>query len=389
MQENYKLVVISDLHVTSNDKIIDGIPLNYVLISNAINHIMDIEHPDILIINGDIIDNVNKIDVPTISFLNLLIYSISQKCPVYINTGNHDIIESGYNNDTLSSISNVLTIFNGLHNVYTIKKPTKVNILDSLFLYFIPYTKNIDMLIESINQYHIEDFGYHLIFGHTDIDFIDEEITHMKGMKNFPYKILKSKFDAYKYQSLWGHYHIGKEYPNYNLKIISSLLSTNFGDESKIDNIHDIETNYNHGYYVIEFENTNNVKYIFKPNPIGKRFISLNETHILDESDCAFLLDYIKSNKDMYFNIRVHCNMENVEEIKNKLSAIYTWNNIMQIQIIPINANVNVDMSHNISHLDITTENIYDILIDEIGKFVDDTNIDKYTKYLKKLIQKI
>lgn len=91
----------------------------------------------------------------------------------------------------------------------------------------------------------------------------------------------------------------------------------------------------------------------------------------------------------MYFNIRVHCNMENVEEIKNKLSAIYTWNNIMQIQIIPINANVNVDMSHNISHLDITTENIYDILIDEIGKFVDDTNIDKYTKYLKKLIQKI
>src|SRR5690606_7273078 len=110
----YKILAISDLHVSSNDKLVDGIPLNFILISNSIDKIISEEHPDIFIINGDIIDNVNKIDIPTISFLNMLITSISKQCPVYINTGNHDIVESGYTNENLSSISNVLNIFNGI-----------------------------------------------------------------------------------------------------------------------------------------------------------------------------------------------------------------------------------------------------------------------------------
>lgn len=72
----YKILAISDLHVSSNDKLVDGIPLNFILISNSIDKIISEEHPDIFIINGDIIDNVNKIDIPIISFLNMLITSI-------------------------------------------------------------------------------------------------------------------------------------------------------------------------------------------------------------------------------------------------------------------------------------------------------------------------
>lgn len=377
----YKILAISDLHVSSNDKLVDGIPLNFILISNSIDKIISEEHPDIFIINGDIIDNVNKIDIPTISFLNMLITSISKQCPVYINTGNHDIVESGYTNENLSSISNVLNIFNGIKNVIPIKQVTKLNLLDSLFLSFIPYSKNIDMLYEQINNIYVEDFGYHLIFGHTDIDFVDVEISQIKHKNLFSYNTIENKFN--KYHSFWGHYHIGKQYGNHNLSLISSLSPINFGDESKIHNIEDIDKNYMHGYYVIEFENTENVKYTFKQNTIGKRYITLDEQHILDNNSYEYLLNYIKSNSDMYFNFRINCNTSVIDEIQKRVSDIYIYNNIVQIQLIPLSDDISINMSNNIPDDMITKNNILDILIPEIRKIVDESEIDKYINYLK------
>ncbi|WP_303874684.1 hypothetical protein, partial [Tepidanaerobacter acetatoxydans] len=61
----------------------------------------------------------------------------------------------------------------------------------------------------------------------------------------------------------------------------------------------------------------------------------------------------------------------------------YIYNNIVQIQLIPLSDDISINMSNNIPDDMITKNNILDILIPEIRKIVDESEIDKYINYLK------
>ncbi len=274
------------------------------------------------------------------------------------------------------------------------------DLLENLSIHVMPYKKDCNILYKQVEQKMINEPNYHIVFGHNDLDYINTKLNiPVNNDSDNIFKIKKlTKFSKSRlFDLFWGHYH--ERYEDNYIKVISSLMPHNYGNEKSIKentNIknlyHYLDEQFRHGYYVIQYDGTNkNVK--FKQNRISKRYLRLDEKYLINDEYFTQLNSYVNDNENFYFYLRYYTSLNNVSKIKELLKTLSNNQNIIQQQIIlksDNSSNQIQNSKHDKNEKELNKDTIIELLSGELDKFSLDKNIKKIqNKYLTKLKKRI
>jgi DNA repair exonuclease SbcCD nuclease subunit len=226
---------------------------------------------DILLIGGDLFDNINKV-----TYFDMLLYGkiISLFKKVYLINGNHDIMNQ------IVNVTNLLTTYK---RTITIKEVSTIQISPELYVHFIPYypreflentddtltdivIRNVKSVI-STNTY--SNNSLHLFISHAEIT---EIITQFENIdtSNKPHFLNYSELRMFlqqnnlNYKFLQGHYHTKDiRVPDNNYYVITCFPKS-FSEKTVYDR------NSEYGYYEFDIDThqlifnewTHQVKYV-------------------------------------------------------------------------------------------------------------------------------
>ncbi len=364
-----KISIVSDLHVDfKKQKVYKDVPLTFLMIYKQILHIVKTELPDILIIQGDLINNVTKIEIITINLLVLLFYKIFKdikKIPIYIIQGNHDVMYKS--SDDINEVGSFVSIFRNSKNVFPFTKPKKIQLLPNFNLHLFPYTTNVEEIYDNINNLNKH---FNLFIFHQDFDFIENKLniysTHSNRVVDFDQ--MEELLNGSNYYILNGHYHKRMVFDDKNFTVISSLSQNSFSEQ--ITTIDDVDKYF--GYVNVEFNSPNDVKINFVPSKY--RIVSLKYQNVDDFlKEFNKLKTYILNNKDTkFFKIRIIDLQDKKEYITNEIEQLKLMDNVVECNYI------NKMVSFDNEELDSTTS---------INDMKEIDIINYYKEQIKKLIE--
>lgn len=322
-----RTLIISDLHLTRNDNTIKRfLPLRYYLLYKNIKDILK-SNIDIVVINGDIIDNQNSIDLITENFIFELLTKIFKNQLVIVNEGNHDIIgnigldtQENELNEMYRYISfvNLLTKLNSIQQCSTLKRFR----FDNFIFHIIPYSQKENEILDFIldKQFNYSYF-YHFFFFHNDMNIVEDKMGYKSGKSIDMNKITNQiKQRTSKYQIFEGHYHYHEEYDDYKMHVISSIPRT---WSEKIYTIDQLDNYF--GYYIIDQKNSEDVKVTFNPWKYQIGFVEYNS---YDK-----MMNDIMNHSDDFDRFFIHIKQKNLKHKEyEKINSLRLNDHILSIQ---------------------------------------------------------
>lgn len=212
---------------------------------------------DILLIGGDLFDNINKV-----TYFDMLLYGkiISLFKKVYLINGNHDIMNQ------IVNVTNLLTTYK---RTITIKEVSTIQISPELYVHFIPYyprefldLENTDDTLTDIVIRNVKNVistniysnnSLHLFISHAEIT---EIITQFENIdtSNKPHFLNYSELRMFlqqndlNYRFLQGHYHTKDiRVPDNNYYVITCFPKS-FSEKTVYDR------NSEYGYYEFDID---------------------------------------------------------------------------------------------------------------------------------------
>lgn len=374
-----KIQIVSDLHLkTTQEKRINKLPYEYYLIWKQLIEIVQNENPEILVINGDLIDNPQNLDLQLINFLNKLFIEITDKynIKIILNTGNHDIL---FTEEYTSDFGNFISFFKNNRKVFQVSKNSQINPINSLYINVIPFTINVNNIYSHINKLNLNR-GHHLFLFHQDIDQFERRlmINNNNTEKVIEYEKLKKLLDQTgRYTLLNGHYHKHLEVDN-KLQSIGSLSQFSF--KEKIPSIK--EMNKYSGYIIFDYKDKDNYTVEFKTSNYQTVSIQYNGIE-------PFIKEYLElkniiqdSVKTKNFRIRIDDNFQNKQIVKDKINELRTFNNT-KILFLPKKHDFvqnNDSLGLDNKNFDVGDFNFIEYFKTNIDKNIKDTNLIKKRK---------
>lgn len=374
-----KIQIVSDLHLkTTQEKRINKLPYEYYLIWKQLIEIVQNEKPEILVINGDLIDNPQNLDLQLINFLNKLFIEITDKYDVKIilNTGNHDIL---FTEEYTSDFGNFISFFKNNRKVFQVSKNSQINPINSLYINVIPFTIDVNKIYSHISKLNL-NHGHHLFLFHQDIDQFEKRllINNNNSEKVIEYEKLKKLLDQTgRYTLLNGHYHKHLEVDN-KLQSIGSLSQFSF--KEKIPSIK--EMNKYSGYIVFDYKDKDNYTVEFKTSNYQTVSIQYNgiENFVKEFLELKKIIqDNVKTKN---FRIRIDDNFQNKQIVKDKINELRTFNNT-KILFLPKKHDFvqnNDSLGLGDKSFDIGDFNFIEYFKTNIDKNIKDTNLIKKRK---------
>lgn len=320
-----RIQIISDLHLKiTQKKRINKLPYEYYLIWKQVMDIIQNDKPEILIINGDIIDNPQNLDLQLINFLNKLFIEITDvhNVKIILNTGNHDVL---FTEEYTQDFGNFISFFKNNKKVFQVSKNQRINPINSLYINVIPFSIDVNNIYKFISKLNL-NHGHHLFMFHQDFDQFESRLSiqNHNNQKVLNYdKIKKLLNQTGRYTLINGHYHKHLEVDD-KLQSIGSLSQFSF--KEKIKTIKDMDK-YN-GYLLFDYQDKDNYNVTFKTSnfksvsiqydgiePFIKEFLELKKV----------ITDNVKSKN---FKIRIDDNFQNKQIIKDKINELRTFNNV-------------------------------------------------------------
>lgn len=327
-----KIQILSDLHLDLNrKKEKQGLPITFYILYNQIQVILK-DKPDLIIINGDLINNQQKLDITILNFFSQIISHINKSNPqlkIIINQGNHDLV---YLNKNLQNYGSFISIFKNNVNVIPITNCRKIKVTNELNLFFIPYGQNKEEVYKFLEEE--KNFNYGLYFFHHDIDIMHNNygIQTQNKSKILELDIIKSIIDKQNkgYHLINGHYHYHTELPKYNLTICGGLSQNSYSE--KINSIVDVDQFFGWNRFLFFSEKDKNMEFI--PQEYKICTISYkNYIKFMEEYTQLKNLIYEKAGKQ-FFQIRVENNIENVDvdynDLDLKIKELESMTNVLE-----------------------------------------------------------
>lgn len=320
-----KIQIISDLHLKiTQKKRINKLPYEYYLIWKQVMDIIQNDKPEILIINGDIIDNPQNLDLQLINFLNKLFIEISDKYNVKIilNTGNHDVL---FTEEYTQDFGNFISFFRNNKKVFQITKNQRINPINSLYINIIPFSIDVNNIYKFISKLNL-NHGHHLFIFHQDFDQFEDKllIQNHDNQKILNYdKIKKLLNQTGRYTLINGHYHKHLEIDN-KLQSVGSLSQYSF--KEKIKTIHDMDKN--NGYLLFDYRDKDNYNITFNPSNFKSVSIQYNGIEPFIKEFLELKNTITNNIKSKFFKIRIDDNFQNKQIIKDKVNELKTFNNV-------------------------------------------------------------
>ncbi len=383
-----KIQVISDLHLSQNRKREkQNLPISFYIFFTQIKDILT-QNPDIIVINGDLINNQQKLDITVLNFLSSTFSYINKQNPnikIFINQGNHDIVHI---NKEIQSYGSFVNIFKNSNNVIPILSNKKISITNDLDFYFLPYTHNVDDIYSFIDQNPTHK--YSLYFLHQNIDRINNLYFKMtlnvqensifsnsqkKKLINFNQLVeCINKSNNQDYQIIEGHYHYHYTNKKHKLLVVGSLSQNTFSE--KIKTLKNLNKYF--GWVMIDYTNKNKVDYSFIPFKSG--IVSLqyeNEQLFLDEYN--ELVNLINEKKDLfYFQIRIKGESNN--DVKKQCENLMIYDNVLESKYIE-NYQSLWDNQEDVPTESVDKSfNIKEYFVTEIKKIIQEDKIDRVLK---------
>lgn len=340
------------------------------------------DKPDIIIINGDLIENPIKLELVVINFIVFIINEIRKMQPnirIILNTGNHDIIYT----DNRVNFGNFVNIFSNTKNVTTVSMPRTFKLTNQLQLHVLPYS-NSEVVSKFMSGQNFQQ-GYNIFVMHHNFDFIHDELYSGGNLPNtvIRYDDFRNQIDFGQYHIFNGHYHRHKEYTDKNFTIIGSLFQQTYSE--KIMTISDFGKYF--GYELIDFNNINDVKFTFVPYKHG-----ICQLHYRGQNN--FVKEYskikqhiVQHQKEVFYQIKIEDTNQKRDIIENKMKILRKIQNVIECKYI---GTVNIDLDLQVISEDtseITNFNLDLFYKDQIEQIFEDTKVrDKVIGAFKKII---
>lgn len=245
------------------------------------------ENVEMIIILGDLFHTKHYISTEALIKANDIVARLTEKWPIYIITGNHDLIKQDDNS------VNALDIYKYFKNVKVISEYQRI-FHGKHSLHFVPFHMfDIPKIITSIQT----DENDHYLFGHFGIKHFTMMYTSDdREIADWMSEVTASDLTKFKHVFL-GHFH-GHNTQD-NITYVGSPFQSCHGDEHS-----------QHGFVIFDIENNT---YKFYPNSDTPQFITRDFT----KENIKELLNY--KNHYIRFLINKHVSKELLVAVKTKL----------------------------------------------------------------------
>lgn len=335
-----KIAVLSDIHLKQNRKQEKfNLPISFYILYQQIKEIL-LYNPDIMVINGDLIDNASKLDIQVLNFVTSIFNNIYKQMPnlkIFILQGNHDVV---FLNKSIQSYGSFINIFKNSTNIVPLLQNRKVKVINDLNMFFLPYTTDVDGIYKFLEQN--KNYNYGIYFLHQDIDFMHVKFTKQKNVNYSNGKMInieklislisdggRINYDDFKIIS--GHYHYHYNNTKYNTIILGQSNAETFSE--KVKGVEYLDKYF--GWNMIEYKTKNNVNYEFIPFKYG-----INSLHYYNWED--FMVEFPELKERIYndydkkyYQIRIEGkNVDKNEQLKSNIQELIGHSNVLECRHI-------------------------------------------------------